>query len=293
MDTVLTHRGRVVTAADLGLVRDLIATHPGASRRTLSKKLCEAWGWVQRNGALRDMVCRGLMLELHRAGHITLPPVRFVPPNPLTRRAKPSGVAIDRSVLRGTLRDLGPLDFRQVRRCDAEEALFNGLIATYHYLGYTQPVGAHLKYLVYARGRPVAALAFSSAPRHLGPRDRFIGWGKETRRQNIHLVAYNTRFLILPWVEVRHLASHILGRMARMLAGEWERMYGHPVYFVETFVDRARFRGTSYLAANWIWLGRTTGRGKADHTRRPNRPRKDVLGYGLRTDFRERLMRVG
>jgi hypothetical protein len=268
MDMVLTHRGRVVTEADVGLVRDLIAAHPGASRRVLSKKLCEAWGWVQRNGAPRDMVCRGLMLELHRAGHITLPPVRFVPPNPFTRRAKPSAVVLDRSLVRGTLRELGPLDFRQVRRCDDEEALFNGLIETYHYLGYTQPVGEHLKYLVYARGRPVSAVAFSSAPRHLGPRDRFIGWDKATRRQNIHLVAYNTRFLILPWVEVRQLASHILGRMGRMLAGEWERVYGHPVYFVETFVDRERFRGTCYRAANWIRLGRTTGRGKDDQTRR-------------------------
>jgi hypothetical protein len=136
-------------------------------------------------------------------------------------------------------------------------------------------------------------VAWSSAPRHLGPRDRFIGWSAEARRQNIRFVAYNPRFLILPWVSVRCLASHILGRMARMLSGEWERVYGHPVYFAETFVDPLRFKGTCYRAANWVWLGRTTGRGKNDQTNRPNRPLKDVLGYPLTRGFRARLGKVG
>ena len=157
------------------------------------------------------------------------------------------------------------------------------------YLGYTHPVGEQLKYLVYVAARPVACFAWSSAPRHLGPRDRHIGWTGAARRRNIHLVAYNPRFLILPWVEVPHLASHLLGRMARMLPGEWERVYGHPVYFAETFVDRPRFAGTCYRAANWVFLGRTTGRGKASQSKRPNRSLKDVLGYALVSDFRQRL----
>lgn len=291
MATVLTYRGRGITRADVEFIGELITTHPSESRRALSTKLCDAWEWRQPNGVPRDMVCRGLMLALHRAGHITLPPVRYVPPNPLARRAKPPPVAVDRTVVRSRLRDLGALEFRQVRRRD-EEALFNGLIEAHHYLGYVQPVGEHLKYLVYATGRPLAALAFSSAPRHLGPRDRFIGWSTEARRKNLRFVAYNPRFLIVPWVDVRHLASHVLGRMVRMLSTEWERVYGHPVYFVETFIDRERFRGTCYRAANWIWLGQTTGRGKDDHTHRPNRPRKDVLGYALTKDFRQRLMGV-
>jgi hypothetical protein len=278
----------MVTAADVAFVGELITAHPTASRRVLSQKLCDAWGWRQANGVPQAMVCRGLMLALHRRGYITLPPVRYVPPNPLARRATPPPVAIDRTAVRGRLRDLGALEFRQVRR-RAEEALFNGLIEAHHYLGYSQPVGEHLKYLVYAQGRPLAALAFSSAPRHLGPRDRFIGWSQQARRKNLRFVAYNPRFLIVPWVEVRHLASHVLGRMVRILSPEWERVYGHPVYFVETFIDRARFRGTCYRAANWVWLGRTTGRGKDDHTHRPNRPRKDVFGYALTKDFRARL----
>jgi hypothetical protein len=289
MATILSYRGRTVNEGEVAFIRSLIAAHPQESRRGLSKKLCEAWGWVQANGRARDMVCRSLMLELYRGGHIELPPVRYRPPNPLARRARPSPVMdVDRNPIRCRLADLGPLQFHQVRR-SAQESLFNGLIEQHHYLGYTQPVGEQLKYLVYARRRPVACFAWSSAPRHLGPRDRHIGWTAEQRRRNIHLVAYNPRFLILPWVEVPHLASHLLGRMVRILPREWERIYGHPVCFAETFVDRPRFAGTCYRAANWVFLGRTTGRGKDSQSKRPNRSLKDVLGYPLAGDFRRRL----
>jgi hypothetical protein len=281
-----------VTAADVELIAELIARHPGASRRALSKKLCEAWNWVQPNGRPRDMVCRSLMLELHRAGHIEVPAVRHRPPNPLARRRRPEPVEVDRTPIQTSLRELGELVVRQVRRTD-EEPLVNGLIEMHHYLGYTQPVGEHLKHLVLAGGRPLACFTWSSAPRHLGARDRFIGWSAEARRRNIRFVAYQSRFLILPWVEVPHLASHLLGRMVRMLSGEWEKVYGHPVHFAETFVYPAKFRGTCYRAANWIVLGRTTGRGKDDQTRRANRPLKDVLGYPLTRRFRELLGQVG
>jgi hypothetical protein len=282
------YRGRVVTDADVAFIRELIARNPTASRRALSQLLCKAWNWVHPNGAPRDMVCRGLMLELHRAGHIELPPVRWVNPNPLAVRRRPAPVSVECTPLQGALKQIGPLDFRQVRRC-AEEPIFNGLIETHHYLGYTQPVGEHLKYLVYASDRPIACLAWSSAPRHLGPRDRFIGWSAKARRRNIRFLAYNTRFLILPWVAVPNLASHILGRMAQVLPNDWYRIYGHEVVFLETFVDPARFRGTCYRAANWIFLGRTTGRGKDDQTMKPNRPIKQILGYPLSRRFREVL----
>ena len=159
----------------------------------------------------------------------------------------------------------------------------------YRYLQYEQPVGEHLKYLAWAQGRPVACLAWSSAPRHLGSRDRYLGWSAEARRRNIRLLAYNTRFPILPWVRVPHLASHLLGRLAATLSADWERMYGHPVYFAEMFIDPGRFRGTCYRAANWQLLGLTTGRGKNDHTYQPNRPIEEVLGLPLTPRFGELL----
>jgi Domain of unknown function (DUF4338) len=284
----LNYRGRAISREDILYIREMIAAHPGESRRTLSKKLCEAWQWKQANGALRDMVCRSLLLVLDRAGHIELPPVKFVPHNPLARRTRPEPVLIDTTQRKGELRQIQPLEFMQVRR-SGDEPLFNSLMEQYHYLGYEQPVGEHLKYLVLAQGRPVACLAWSSAPRHIGSRDRFIGWSAETRRRNIRLIAYNTRFLILPWVRVEHLASHILGRMAARISDDWEQMYGHPIYFLETFVDPERFRGICYRAANWVLLGRTTGRGKQSNSYVPNRSIKEVLGYPLTKHFRQRL----
>ena len=285
------YRGRVVSAEDIVFIRQFIAQHPDASRRRLSAKLCEAWEWKQANGALRDMVCRGLLLMLHRAGEIELPPVRQVSLNPFVERERPAPVLLDTSRILGPLGALQPIELQPVRRT-GDEPLFNSLMEQYHYLGYEQPVGEHLKYLAWAQGRPIACLAWSSAPRHLGSRDRYIGWNAEARRRNIRFLAYNTRFLILPWVEVPHLASHLLGKMTRALSGDWEGMYGHPIYFAETFIDPGRFRGTCYRAANWTLLGHTTGRGKDDHTNKPNRPIKEVLGLPLTSRFRQLLSQL-
>jgi len=289
MVQLLKYRGREVRDTDAVFLRELIACHPQASRRALSQLACQAWNWVQPNGAPRDMVCRGLMLALHRAGHIVLPMPRRIPPNPLAHHRSPAPLPVlEDPPLCTHLQDLLPLTFRQVRRT-AEEATFNGLIQAHHYLGYTQPVGEHLKYLVYAPQRLVACLAWSSAPRHLGPRDQFLGWSQEQRQRNLRYLAYNLRFLILPGVHVPHLASHILGRMARLLPVDWQRIYGHDVVFLETFVDPTRYAGTCYRAANWIVLGRTTGRGKNDLTHKANRTIKEILGYPLCRDFRQRL----
>lgn len=286
------YRGRVITTDDIAFIRELIVENPAASRRSLSAKLCEAWQWRQANGALRDMVCRGLLLMLHRAGQIELPQVRYQPPNPFTQRAAPPPVLIDMTPLSGSLRSIGPIELQQVRRTP-DERLFNSLMEHHHYLAYEQPVGEHAKYLAWAHGRPIACLAWSSAPRHLGSRDRYIGWSAEARRRNIRFIAYNTRYLILPWVSVPHLASHILGRMAKVISGDWQCMYGHPIYFLETFIDPERFRGTCYRAANWVMLGRTTGRGKDDQTNRPNRPIKEVFGLPVHRRFRELLREIG
>jgi hypothetical protein len=286
------YRGRVISVAAVEFIRQLILSHPGASRRQLSLMVCEAWQWKQANGAPRDMVCRGLLLELERAGQLVLPAVHHVHRNPPTRRTVREGdpvlAPLDTTRLDVPLGVIRPLEFRQVRR-GPEEPLFNHFIAEYHPLGYARPVGEHLKYLVYTRGRPIACLAWSSAPRHLSARDGYIGWTPEARRRNLRFLAYNPRFLVLPWVQVKHLASHILGLMARRLADDWEGIYHHPVYFLETFVDPERHRGTCYRAANWVVMGRTTGRGKNCPNKRPNRSIKEVLGYPLTPRFRELL----
>ena len=291
MSVQYKYRGRIVTPEDITFIQQLLAENPSVSRRRFSEKLCEAWQWKQANGALRAMVCRGLLLMLHRAGAIELPPIRFKTPNPFLRRAAPSAMLIDTTPITGGLRELRPLDLQQVRRT-TDDPLFNSLMEHHHYLAYEQPVGEHLKYLVWAQGRPIACVAWSSAPRHLGSRDRYIGWSAEARRRNIRFIAYNTRFLILPWVRVPHLASHILGRMAAVLSDDWQRMYCHPVYFAETFIDPGRFRGTCYRAANWQLLGLTTGRGKDDQTKKPNRPIKEILGLPLTPRFRELLSQL-
>ena len=285
MESILTYRGKPVTYEDAIFIQTLIDQNPSDSRRRLSVKLCQAWNWTQANGAPRDMVCRGLMLALHRAGHIRLPEKKFTPNNPLANRRVPETIRIEKHPIETKLSQIAPIEFKQVRRTPAEK-LFNSLLANYHYLGYTQPVGEQLKYIVYAQNQPIATLAWSSAARHIGCRDRFIGWPQRIRRKNLHLMAYNSRFLVLPWVRVPNLASHILARMARILPKDWQALYRHPIYYLETFVDKDRFCGTCYKAANWLYLGDTTGRGKNDLTHRANRSIKAVWGYPLYKKFK-------
>jgi hypothetical protein len=210
------------------------------------------------------------------------------PKNPFLQRNRLERIEVDESPLGVSLKEIGPVELRQVRR-SREESLVKSLIEQYHYLGYVQPVGEHLKYLISAQDRPIGCFCWSSAPRRLGPRDRYIGWSPEARRENIRYIAYQSRFLILPWVRVPHLASHLLGRMSRQLSADWEQVYAHPIYFTETFVDPTRYAGTCYRAANWVYLGMTTGRGKNDQTHKPNRTLKKVFGYPLQRGFRRKL----
>jgi hypothetical protein len=288
MNALLSYRGRTITHEDLAFLRQLLADQPTLSRRAISQRVCQAWDWRQPNGVLKDAVCRGLLLQLHREGHLQLPTPRHRQTNRPGGPRRAPAVRIDRTPLDGPLADLLPLTFRLVRRTD-EEPLFQALLQEHHELGYTQPVGEHLKYLVYSGARVVAALAWSSAAHGLTCRDRFLGWSREARRRNRHWLAYNSRFLIPPWIRVPHLASHVLGRLARRISQDWEQVYHHPIYFLETFVDPTRHRGSCYRAANWRVLGETSGRGHRCPSKQPNRPVKLVLGYPLVPSFRERL----
>ncbi|HET8637011.1 MAG TPA: Druantia anti-phage system protein DruA [Acidobacteriaceae bacterium] len=291
-EVLLSFRGRQIHCADVTFLRELIARNSGLSRRKLSVKVCEAWQWLQPNGQPRDMVCRGLMLALHRAGHIELPPKRRSPINNVIAHRRVAAVApCDTTPLEGSLASLGPLEIRLVRRAEGE-ALFAHLLSRYHYLGYSRPVGEHLKYLVLAGARPVACMGWSSAPRQLKLRDQFVGASKEAYRHHLHLIAYNSRYLILPWVKVPHLASHLLGRILRRISSDWQALYQHPIHLLESFVDIQRFRGTCYRAANWTCVGRSAGRGTKSKTKRPVCSVKELWVYPLDRHFRERLIQT-
>lgn len=288
MEIITTYRGRHITASDIAVVQSIVAAHPDGSRRFISQEVCRAWNWRQANGQLKDMVCRSLLLVLQSQGWIQLPPPKCRPANPLAKRKVPVPIEVDQTPIRCSLAELSPIHLEQVRRT-SKEKLCNSLISQYHYLGYTQPVGEHLKYMAFSQGRPLACLLWSSPPWYIGVRDRFIGWDAATRKNNLHLIAYQNRFLILPWVQVSHLASHLLALNRRCLSGDWERIYAHPIHLLESFVDTQRFHGTSYKADNWIRVGQTTGRGKLSKSTKPLLPKKAVYLYPLSKDFRQKL----
>jgi hypothetical protein len=288
MEVVYVYRHRKITDQDIERMREFMHDEPGISRYSIAKRMCREWNWVQGNGEYKEGICRSLLAKLESAGLLELPPRKRMPPWQAMRGQRPKSAAIDQGLIEEPLKTLKPIDLVQVRRTDREK-VYNGLIEEFHYLGYCQPVGEQLKYVAYWNGRAIGCLAWSSAPRHIGCRDRFIGWNQEDRKCKLHLIAYNTRFLILPWVRVKYLASHLLALCTRQITQDWVRIYKHPVYFLETFVDTERFKGTCYQAANWIFLGQTTGRGKNDQTRKANRSIKAVYGYPLCKDFRERL----
>jgi hypothetical protein len=287
MDEQIRYRGKTYSSAEISQIREVIAGHRDRSRWFISREICRRWNWTQPNGVLKDIICRGLLLRLEAQNLIELPPAKI--PSPYPGRRKPSAIEIDQTPIEGNLSDLRPIELLQVRRTPLEK-VYQGLMEQFHYLGYSRPVGEHLEYLACSHNRPLACIGWCSAPRHIGCRDRYLGWTKEQRIRNLSMVVINTRFLILPWVRISHLASHLLGLMTRRISRDWQQIYRHEVVWLESFVDPARgFLGTCYKAANWIYLGQTTGRGKDDQTHKANRSLKAVWGYPLRRDFRKVL----
>lgn len=288
MEINIVYRNRHITNKDITFIQRLISANPDKSRYFISREICRQWNWTQPNGTLKDMICRGLLLRLERDGLIILPPRRRIINNPFLNRRPPEPIKVDQTPIVCNIEEIRPIELRPVRRTK-HERVYNSLIHQHHYLGYTQHVGENLKYIAFSNDHPIACMGWTSSAWHIGSRDRFIGWSPQVRKKNLHLIAYNTRFLILPWVQVPNLASHLLGLIGRILPSDWLRFYNHPIYFLETFVDTERFTGTCYKAANWIYLGKTTGRGKLDQTNRQNRSLKAVFGYPLCKDFRRIL----
>jgi hypothetical protein len=289
MEQWIRYRGKNYTHREIDEIREILIAYQDRSRRFISQEICRQWGWRQPNGVLKDMICRGLLLQLEAQGFIELPPRKKNPLNPLLRHQKPQIVEVDQTPRVGKLSDLRPIELVVVRRTPLER-LYKSLLEEHHYLGYRRPVGEHLEYLAISQGQPVGCLGWSSAPRHIGCRDRYVGWDQGQRLKNLCRIVINTRFLIPPWVRVPHLASHLLGFNTRRISQDWEKVYRHEVVWLETFVDPEQgFEGTCYKAANWVYLGQTTGRGKDDHTNKANRSLKLVFGYPLRKDFRQVL----
>jgi hypothetical protein len=285
MEIKFKYYNRQITTTDIEFIKDLIQRNPGKSRWFISRELCRLWNWRQPNGALRDMVCRGLLKQLEDKGLIVQPPKKRDPNNPFINRKPPQLIDVDNRPLNSNLKTMVPIELKSVRKTKYER-LYNSLIHEYHYLKYAQPVGENFKYIAFSNNRPIGCIGWTSPAWYIGCRDRFIGWQLDARNKNLHLIAYNTRFLILPWIKVPYLASHLLSLNAKTISSDWLNFYKHPIYFLETFVDTAKFNGTCYQAANWIYLGKTTGRGRLDQTHRQNRSLKDVYGYPLHKNFR-------
>ena len=282
-------QGRKIGEEEIDLIRDLMAAHPEWNRTRLSRELCARWDWRNALGCPKDMAARTLLLKLERAGHLRLPAwcgfSRNAQRNRLVEPIMPPSEAI-----RGALRDLQPLAVSIVAPGSSDARLFLGLLAHEHYLGQRNTVGENIRYLVRDRhGCPVACLLFGSAAWKCADRDTFIGWDRPTRERNLQCLTNNTRFLIPGWVQVPHLASHVLGLITRRIRADWQVKYGHPVHALETFVECSRFKGTCYRAANWRRLGETRGRTRNDRYKRIHVPVKDVYLYPLVANFREAL----
>lgn len=285
-------QGRIVTPEVLAQVRALIAERADWSRRRLALELCRRWQWHNAAGQIKDMAARSFLDKLEARGWIQLPPRQrrrgpgFAP----RLAALPPPPSVE---LKASLAQLRPLQWQVFSARQPQAARFNAYLAQYHYLPYRSTVGENLGYLVQDRhGRDLACALFGAAAWKTQPRDEFIGWTVSERRIYLDRIVNNSRFLILPWVRVPELASHILGRLARRVARDWQAHYGHRVVLLETFVERERFRGSCYRAANWLHLGQTQGRTRQDRQHRLQAPVKEVFVYPLQWNFRQQLRHV-
>lgn len=288
-------QGRRIGPSEIEEIRGLIEANPLWHRRRLSVALAQRWRWYAPSGQLKDMAARSLLLKLHERGLIGLPERRRAPPR---RRAVARADLLDSpppEPVEGSLSSLRPLQLQVVGPKKPDYPVFQRYLARYHYLSYRGPVGENLGYLIRSRtGIPLACLLFGAAAWQCAPRDRWIGWSPEQRTQGLPLIANNQRFLILPWVRVDHLASHILGQVAQRISEDWQHRYRHPLCVLETFVQGDRFLGACYRAANWVCVGQTTGRTRQNQRYRDHAvhaPVKDVYLHPLRVDGRQQLCR--
>lgn len=279
--------GRLFSENDIELIRQLIVSRPEANRAELSRQLCRSLQWLRPDGRLKDMSCRVAMIRMEKNGLIHLPAASRKNGNGHNRPTITPASDPKRPICLGAGK-LGQLTFRPVQS-QADSLLYNELIHRYHYLGYKPLTGAQKRYMVFAGDRLLAVLGFGASAWKVADRDRFIGWSVPQRRRNLQLVVNNARYLILPWVRCQNLASRILSIAAKRLPDDWQQQYGFRPVLLETFVNKDRFNGTCYRAANWIHVGQSKGRGKLDKTNRCLLPVKHLLVYPLNRNFRQIL----
>lgn len=284
---VFRYRGRELTHNDISFIRETIKKHYNKGRTPISRILCKSWEWTQSNGKPKEYAARDLLLRLEEKGLIELPP-RIRPNNNRKKKSFDQIPFFNKNPLTGSTGDYPGLHVQGVG--PQNSYLWDYLIQHYHYLGRPTLVGEHLRHLVFIDGQIVACLAWASAAWKIKARDQYIGWDEITKQKNLHLIANNTRFLILPWVNVKYLASKILSLSAGRLSHDWEQTYAHPVYLAETFVDIARFKGTCYRAANWIEIGRTKGSAKKGNDYEYHGQPKAIYLYPLHRHFRRFLL---
>lgn len=283
--------GRTFTPQEIDWIRNLILSEPKRNRRGLSRLVCDQFQWLRPDGRPKDMSCRVAMLRMHRDNLIALPPPKTKNGNGRTRpQLTPASDPKDPISLPAC--DFGKLSLQPVSTSKLS-SLWNELIERYHYLGHKPLPGAQIKYLVFSsQGTLLAALGFGAAAWKVAPRDHFIGWSPQQRERNLYLIVNNARFLILPWIISRNLASRILSIAAKQLPFDWQKRYNYQPVLLETFVQKDRFKGTCYRAANWILLGQTQGRGKLDRYNKYPLPIKDIFVYPLNKSFHQILCSV-
>ena len=289
----LTCQGRELREEDLLWLKSWVFEHKNWSRWQLAKELCLKWDWRTATGRIKSFAASSLLKKLDTHGLIELPPIRIIyRSKPWSERGKASreAIQVDTTPISDNLKLIRPLELVLCDGPTEDRWRFERYLVDHHYLGFGNIVGEHLRYLVRDRnGRDLSVLLFGAPAWQLGPRDTFLGWDAITRKQNLSMLTSNTRFLVLPWVRVDHLATHVLGLVLRRLCRDWENRYGHPIYGVETFVDTERFKGTCYRASNWLHLGQTQGRGRQEKSKKKVVAVKDVFFYPLHSEFRERL----
>lgn len=284
---VFRYRGRDLNAEDISFIQATILEHYDKGRTRISQLLCKSWRWVQPSGELKEYAARDLLLRLEEKGFVKLPP-RIKRNNNLKKKNFAQIPFFQKTALNGSA---GNYQQPCVELVNPQTSyLWDYLIYHYHYLRLPKLVGKYQRHLVFISGQPVACLAWASAAWKVKVREQFIGWEEPIKRKNLHLIANNTRFLILPWVNVKYLASKILSLSAGRLSHDWEQTYAHPVYLAETFVDIARFKGTCYRAANWIEIGRTKGSAKKGNDYQYHGQPKAIYLYPLHRHFRRFLL---